>query len=210
MPLWSELADALARQLPRYVAGDRGPLDAISAYQFEYGRPRLVEEVRRQLHEGVARPGDAHRTFCRLPFDIVVTTNVDCLLERGYESIQRNYNVIIDEDQLAVGVDPSTPTVLKIHGDVNHPNRVVLVEDDYDGFTTRHPLLVTYLSSLLITRTPLFIGYSLDDPDFRQLLTVIADRLGSSRRQAYVLTYGLGAFDVARYSRRSVRCVDLA
>jgi SIR2-like domain len=29
--------------------------------------------------------------------------------------------------------------------------------------------LATYLSNQLITKTAVFIGYSLDDPDFRQL-----------------------------------------
>ena len=36
----------------------------------------------------------------------------------------------------------------------------------------------TYLANLLISRTALFIGYSLDDPDFRAIWQVVKDRLG--------------------------------
>ncbi len=210
MPLWSELGEALASQISGYPTNDGRPVEAISAYQHSYGRTRLVQEVRRQIHHGVARPGDAHEAFCRLPFDIVCTTNVDCLLEDGYQSLSRDYHVIVEEDQLSVGVDRRTVTVVKMHGDVNHPHRLVLTEDDFDGYVARNPLLVTYLSNLLITRTALFVGYSLDDPDFRQILALIADRLGALRRQAYALTYSLGPHEVARYQRRNVRCIDLA
>jgi SIR2-like domain len=210
MPLWRELGDALAAQMATYAGADRGPIDAFSAYQDDFGRPRLIQEVRRLLHDGVARPGETHLAFCRLPFDIVVTTNIDTILEHGYDAVLRNYNLIVDGDQLSIGVDESTVTVLKMHGDVMHPSRLVLTEEDYDLFLSRNPLLVTFLSSLLITRTPLFIGYSLDDPDLRQILTLIGDRLGKQRRQAYVLTHGVTAVDVARYARRGVRCLDLA
>jgi SIR2-like domain len=68
---------------------------------------------------------------------------------------------------------------------------------------------VTYLSNLLITKTPLFIGYSLDDPDFRQILALVGERLGKLRRQVYVLTYKASPHQRSRYERRKVRCVEL-
>jgi len=55
-----------------------------------------------------------------------------------------------------------------MHGDIRHPKRLVVTEPDYDDFLTNYPLIATYLSNLLITKTAVFIGYSLDDPDFRK------------------------------------------
>ena len=49
------------------------------------------------------------------------------------------------------------------------------------------PLLATYLANQLITKTAVFVGYSLDDPDFRQIWHIVSDRLGRSRRMAYTL-----------------------
>src|SRR5947208_3309392 len=74
MPLWQALGAALGEQVTDFPPDDVGPIEAISAYEQEFGRARLVEELRRLLHHGVARPGNPHLEFCRLPFDIVCTT----------------------------------------------------------------------------------------------------------------------------------------
>lgn len=210
MPLWRDLGQALGRSVTDFPSDETDPLEAISAYEHEFGRIRLVDELRHLLFHGLARPGAVHVAFCRMPFDVVCTTNFDSLLERGYEAVSRPYRVIVEEEQLSAGIDSETSTVLKLHGDLDHPHRLVLVERDYDRFVRANPLMVTYLTNLLITRTALFIGYSLDDPDFRELLTVVSDRLGGLRRQPYVLTYRATRYERSRYARRHVRCVDIA
>ena len=69
--------------------------------------------------------------------------------------------------------------LLKLHEDVHHPARLVLTEEDYDAFLDKYPLLATYLANPLITRTAVLVGgYSLDDPDFRQVWQVVGERLG--------------------------------
>jgi hypothetical protein len=167
MPLWEDLGKELAKELSDYPYS--GALDAISAYAHEFGRPRLVERLSIALHIDTARPAAAHSAFCSIPFDIVCTTNFDFLLERQYNTTPRYCRPIIDEDHLAVNSrDPST-ALLKLHGDVHHPNRLVITEEDYDVFLDKYPLLSTYLANLLITRTAVLIGYSLDVPDFRSL-----------------------------------------
>jgi hypothetical protein len=209
MPLWRDLGAALGKDIPEFPAEGASPIESISAYEHEFGRVRLVDELRHLTHHGVARPGNVHDAFCRLPFDVVCTTNMDCLLERAYESASLDHRVIVEEEQLSLGVSPQSVTLLKLHGDLNHPNRLVLTEADYDRFIAHNPLMVTYLSNLLITRTALFIGYSLEDPDFRQILTAISERLGRFRRQAYVLTHRMSRHERTRYERRGVRCLDL-
>ena len=75
MPLWDDLGRQLSAELQDYPYA--GALDAISAYAHEYGRPRLVERVAEALLITDARPGEAHRAFCSILFDIVCTTNLD-------------------------------------------------------------------------------------------------------------------------------------
>src|SRR5665811_2456382 len=151
VPLWDDLGRELAAELQDYPYA--GALDAVSAYAHEYGRPRMVERVADALLINEARPGDAHRAFCSILFDIVCTTNVDFLLERQYGATSRYCRPIIDEDHLAVNDRSSATSLLKLHGDVHHPARLVLTEEDYDGFLDKYPLLATYLANLLITRT---------------------------------------------------------
>ena len=206
MPLWDDLGRALAQDMPNYPYTT--PLDAISAYAHEFGDLKLVERVGEALLISQAEPGDAHRAFCSLPFTIVCTTNVDFLLEKGYAALSHPHRPIVDEEQLAIRDVAPTTSLLKLHGDLYHPARVVLTEEAYDGFLTRHPLLATYLASLLITRTAVLIGYSLDDPDFRQVWQLIGDRLGSSRNYAYALTVGATGSEIARFDRRGVKVIN--
>jgi len=54
------------------------------------------------------------------------------------------------------------------------------------------------------------VGYSLDDPDFRQVWHVVAERLGRSRRIAYVILVRASATEIARYERRGIKVINLS
>lgn len=207
MPLWKELGDALASQLSDFTASS--VLDGISAYEHEFGRARLVKKLIELLHIQDSRPGSAHREFCSIPFDLVCTTNFDFLLERQYEQTPRYVHPLIDEEQLSVDIGAAGTLLLKLHGDVHHPSRLVVTESDYDGFLNTYPLIATYLANQLITKTAVFIGYSLDDPDFRQIWNVVSSRLGRNRRPAYTLAINARSSDITRYERRGVKVINL-
>ncbi|MFA4986567.1 MAG: SIR2 family protein, partial [Candidatus Brocadiia bacterium] len=174
-----------------------------------YGRARLVERVSQALLVSEAQPGAAHKAFCQIYFSIVCTTNVDFLLEKQYSAIPSQCRPIIDEDGLSINDEGSAVVLLKLHGDLHHPARLVLTEEDYDAFLQRYPLLATFLANLLITRTAVLIGYSLNDPDFRQVWKVIGERLGEARRHAYAILVDAKQPDIARFARRGVKAINL-
>ncbi len=207
MPLWNDLGAQLAKDIPDHSY--MGALDAISSFEHEYGRPKLVERLAMALHTNDAAPGDAHRAFCEIPFEMVCTTNFDFLLEQQYGLGPTSCTPLVDEDQLAINLRGSGVCLLKLHGDLHHPARLIATEEDYDGFLSKYPLIATFLANLLITRTAVLVGYSLDDPDFRQVWQVVGDRLGKSRRLAYAIMVGARQQDVARFERRGVRVVNL-
>lgn len=207
MPLWEELAKELAEMIPDYHYG--GAQDAISAFEHEFSRVKLVEELNRMLLINSSQPGTCHTSFCRLSFDLVCTTNFDFLLERGYEATGRYCRPVMEEDQLSVSIKGPSVTLLKFHGDVNHPTRMVLTEEDYSLFISHYPMVATFIANLLISKTAWFIGYSLDDPDFRQLWQIVGDRLGKLRRLAYTIKVSAPPHEVARFERRGVRLINL-
>jgi len=208
MPLWAELGQAIGNDLGDYVPSNA--IDAVSAYEHEYGRPKLIERLSELLLVNEARPGKVHKAFCEIPFDLVCTTNFDFLLERQYELLPRQCTPLIDEEQLSVNLKEAGVALLKLHGDLHHPSRLVATETDYDRFLSRYPLLSTFLANLLITRNAVLFGYSLDDPDFRQVWQVVGERLGRSRRIAYAITVGSKSTDVSRFERRGVKVINLS
>lgn len=210
MPLWPELGKRFADDLLDY--SPTSVLDGISAYEHEFGRARLIERLAELLHVTRAQPGPAHKEFCTLPFDIVCNTNFDFLLENQYDLERqgnRTAHPVVDEDQLSINMGTAGTLLLKLHGDVRHPKRLMVTEADYDGFLTNYPLIATYLANLLITKTAVFIGYSLDDPDFRQIWQLVASRLGKTRRMAHAIMVNARPGDIARFERPGVKVVNL-
>lgn len=206
MPLWKDLGKKFAAYLKGFDSADNA-LEAISAYSHNFSRNNMVSKLRTFLNIDQISPGKTHKLFAEIPFKIVCTTNFDNLLENSY-SICRPV-VIVEESQLSISYDDRIPLILKLHGDLGHPSRLVVTEDDYDLFVEKNPLLTTYLSYLLIVKTPLFIGYSIDDPDFRQIFKIVGERLGPSKRPAYAITVNAKSEEIAKYERRGVKVINI-
>jgi len=207
MPLWNDLGKYFVDKLPGYPF--LTPIDAISEFTYEFSRVKLIEELRKVLLINEAKPGSTHVSFANLQFDTIVTTNIDFLLEKAYDQIKRAYQVILNENQLSIRMGGANTVLLKIHGDLANPDRLIMTEDDYDMFLTKYPLISTFLSNLLITKTPLFIGYSLDDPDYRHLWNILGDRLGDLRRPGYTLLVNPSPFEISKYNRRGIKVIEL-
>lgn len=208
MPLWSDLGDALEPEATS-LSTDADPIESLSAYAEEHGRPALVARLRRALHDGVVRPGRAHRAFARLPFSVIVTTNFDSLLEDACGSVHRSARVLVREDHLASQVPRRALSIVKAHGDFDNEPVLIATENDYDEFLLRRPLLATHLASLLLTRVALLIGYSLTDSNWRQLFAALRTRLGRSQQTIYALAIDASEGDVKRFSRRGVKVINL-
>lgn len=208
IPDWEELGRVFADLIPDY--NYNGAIDAISAYEHEYSRAKLVEKLSELLLTGQLKAGNTHKSFCSLPFQSVATTNFDFLLEEGYGLVSRYCRPVIEEDQLSIAnVNPKDISLFKIHGDLHHPRRIVATEEDYDVFLNRYPMISTYLANLFISKTILFIGYSLDDPDLRQVYQLIKDRLGNLKRQAYTLRIESTPQEITRFERRGIKVINL-
>lgn len=207
MLAWDELGKEIAKQIPGYQYA--GALDAISAYCHEYSRTKLIEKLSELLLISSAKPGNVHKSFCELPFEMIVTTNFEFLLEKGYELNSIYCRPIVEEDQLSISNLSQGVSLIKLHGDLHHPKRLIVTEEDYDTFIERNPMVSTFLANLLISKTALFIGYSLDDTDFRQIWQVIGERLGKLRRQAYTLRVNSSQHEIARFERRGIKVINL-
>jgi hypothetical protein len=187
MPDWPGLTKLLAQTagVPEKMAEP----EVASAYERLFGRVQLIEAIRQALHTDVVEPGSAHRTFAQLPFDTIYTTNFDLLLEDAYSLIRRPYRSIVGELQMPFHGGPLTPNIVKMHGDLRHEEHMIITREDYDGYLTKHPVISTHLSAMLITRTALFIGYSLSDPDFNHIREVVRSRLGRFQRMSYIVQF---------------------
>lgn len=207
-PDWNGLASALKAELTDPDDASDA-VDVISAYAHEHGRPALIERVAKSIRLADSAPSEAHRALCRLPLDVAMTTNFDTLLEESFKSVAKPSHTVLDELQLGLTNPFPGPTLMKIHGDVSRPNRMILTESDFDTYLLRNPLLATVIASHFAQRSVVFIGYSLADPDLRQILAMVRDRLGEGARAIYALEVDASPSKIARFARRHVKVINL-
>jgi SIR2-like protein len=188
----------LGRALAAHLAGrskfvDRYPGDSPTnlqrvAFDFElYGphnRKSLIKEIRGQVEAG-KKPSPALRGLADLDFPLVMTTNYDTLFETALvQAGKKPFVGPYEKERYAATVDnaefdPASPFVYKIHGDIEHPESVVVTDEDYIDFVLRmsdrppsNPIPDTF--ALYFKHWPiLFLGYRLTDYNLRLLFKTL-------------------------------------
>lgn len=114
-----------------------------------------------------------HEEVHKLDTKIVVTTNYDDVYEtyckQGNGS--QGYNVCRYYESHALNdVRSKMRVILKAHGCVSDPQKTVLSRTQYHRARRDYPEFFNLMDSLFLVNTLLFIGCSLQDPDFTLLL----------------------------------------
>jgi predicted RNase H-like HicB family nuclease len=205
-PIGSQLSKYLAEKSD-YPAPDWWNLQRVAQhFETEFkSRFMLVEEIKKAVHVG-REPSPILRMLADLEFPIVITTNYDHLYEQALDQkaaketaagrTATQYQVSIYSPNnisksktvdCLPNPDPKRPYILKIHGDVDMPESIVLTDEDYIQFVLRmsdkqpfHPFGNNVLAHLMKWPT-LFIGYSLMDYNLRLLFKTLRWKLDAAR-----------------------------
>lgn len=150
-----------------------------------HGRAALESRMVEVFRDPSKEPTELQRLLACYPFDIVFTTNFDQLMEQALQAQAHQVNVVIEDSQVGRIRKDDRVTLVKMHGCVSAPDTIVVTRDDYETYAQHHPAIVTYLQLLLATRTFLFVGFSLTDPNFRAIYSTVQHVLGAYRRFAF-------------------------
>jgi isopentenyldiphosphate isomerase len=164
-------------------------LDAPELHQILYGSRFLLMDYVLSRFSQPAQPNSYHLLLEQLHVDTIITTNYDKLIERHFESRGDAVHPIWKESHITQYNERSALQVVKLHGHVDDPESIVLSRSDYDRYIETHRLLYSLVSVLFSTRTILFLGCSLTDPNVRALLEDLRRRTGSFTRSPYVLIF---------------------
>lgn len=108
-----------------------------------------------------AKPNPIDDELFRILPHHLITTNFDSLLEDSTAANRGLYEVIRQDRDLLT--HPSDKYIIKMHGDLQIPDSVVLKDGDYLEYENSHPLISAFIRSLLINHTFVFLGYGLND-----------------------------------------------
>lgn len=149
--------------------------------------------------------------FAVLPHHII-TTNYDSLLEQSTEVNSLLYTTVTrDSDLLS---NASERYIIKMHGDLESPETIVLKESDYLNYEQEHPLISTFIRALLVNHTFLFLGYTLNDNNLNLIISWInyfRKQHGVENRPANFLlsSKSAGLFEQSRLADRNIYVIDL-
>ena len=150
--------------------------------------------------------------FNLLPHHII-TTNYDSLLEDSENHLSKLYTVVTEDSDLLSKA--SDRYIIKMHGDLAFPRTIVLKESDYIDYEQNHPLISTFIRSLLINHTFLFLGYSLNDYNLNLIIGWInyfqKVHNVSKRPRNYLLDYKMPSkHEVVRQESKNIYIVDIS
>ena len=165
IPAWQALLNGVANELgmtDREIAGlgkfdprDQGTILAKKA------EGKLDLKIKERMN--IEKYALIHALLASLPVTETVTTNFDQLFESACRSSGGSVSVLPGE-QVRVG----QRWLLKLHGDIG--GAIVFTRDEYHGAMATHSALRGIVQAMLMTRHMLFVGYSLRDDDFHQLV----------------------------------------
>ncbi len=197
-PLGRKLSETLAEKCGytnHFPADSTGNLQRVSLYyevMNEKHRNGLVNEIKEAVFIG-KKPSPVLCGLARLNFPLVITTNYDQLFEdalraAGKAPLVSVYNKYGSEPtrDYPGNLDSGQPFVVKIHGDVQSPESIVVTDEDYIQFVLRmsdkeafNPVPLTF--RFFFTKWPtLFVGYSLLDYNLRLLFKTLRWKIDPS------------------------------
>jgi hypothetical protein len=136
---------------------------------------------------------DPHKVLAKLPLPVYITTNWNNLLAAALKEEGKDPQVVLCPwndyvEQLQADFDTSfkpsadRPLVYHLFGRLSDPESVVLTEDDYFdyliGVTRNKELIPSVVRSALANSALLFLGFQLDDWQFRVLFRSIRAQQG--------------------------------
>lgn len=144
-PSWSTLLQPCADELDLSL-NDKSDLYSIAQY---YVNRNKDSELRRQFCDAINRympESSLLNLLLEIPYNSIWTTNYDKLIEKRLEKNFVGCNVIADDKDLSNISKGTRINIFKMNGDISNTTSMVITKDDYEHYTQKHPLLLTFLN----------------------------------------------------------------
>ncbi|MDF2449467.1 MAG: hypothetical protein K0R26_1971 [Bacteroidota bacterium] len=140
-----------------------------------------------------AQPTKNHELLVSVPSDLVLTINYDRLIENAYSQVKGHFPRVYtytqeDSRQAANLFWKQEFFILKAHGDASkNPLGLILSQKDYRKTLYREAGYRSLLQTIFTSKSIFFIGVSLNDPEFIQLMDFLHESYHGGGPEHYVL-----------------------
>lgn len=137
------------------------------------GSDEFNKYIRERFVDQRPDPNDIFKVIVELPYNYIITTNYDYLIEDAYAFVNRKSAKKYTYSQaqaMADNIWNGYQFILKAHGDADEPSKIVLTDKDYRNIINAEVGYKSILQVLFTTNSILFLGSSLTDPELNLLL----------------------------------------
>jgi hypothetical protein len=146
-----------------------------------------------------------------LPIRLVLTANYDDLLEQAYRDAgKRVHRVVRDRDIPFMLSGSNGVNIVKLYGDLDQPDTIVLARQQYEEFFLQRPQMVKLLETELGRSDVLYLGWSHSDPHFNLVFGELLNRFGQLMRVGYAAMFDLSEVQRKELERKQIRVVQFA
>ncbi len=170
----------------------------IPQYFYNTNQERYIEIITQEYGRAISKTNAIVDSVLELNPVHIVTTNFDLLIEKSIEDNHvfgntvhgslGKYSIIRGDDDFIHATKSNY--LIKMHGDIDSIGNIVLKEEDYLQYSSTHALIETFIKSLFVNNTFLFVGYGLGDYNIKLIMSWVDS----------ILNYNSAATEVNRYS----------
>jgi hypothetical protein len=198
-----------SRNETRNDARKRGLDTEVDKEQEQHRRRYLARHIALLLNDPIVKPSDVHRYIAALPFNTILTTNWDNLLEQAFDQLHKPYVTVVHDPDISYTREGAT-TLVKLRGSIEQPESLKISVDDLLKLEVEKPELLSFLARSADIKTLLFLGFDFADYEFRQLYDSLLGTSVSSKRQVVAVQSAPVAEEYADYWRhRDVEFVNV-
>lgn len=182
LPSWNDLIEDLKAELE--IENESDYLKIAQLYYLAFGEFTYYKKLKEYFPEHIS-PSLIHKLIFDINPHVIITTNWDILLEKTIQENAYIYDVVCSDNDLVKSSLQNK--LIKMHGDFKNHN-IVFKEDDYLKYNLLFPLVENYVKSILSTHTVVFIGYSYNDTNLKQIVKWIQN-YSNVKPPMYLVTY---------------------
>lgn len=153
-------------------------------YYNSRGKKDYNELIKSLFYKPDAKPNDIHEALVKINPRYIITTNYDDLIEQVFNDKGIFLDVIEKDSDLPYS--HTDHLLIKMHGGFKYDN-YVLKEEDYLNYSRNFTLIENYIKALFARYTILFIGYSFNDPNTKQIFSWVRSILKEDQQRAYMI-----------------------
>ncbi|KAA9327239.1 hypothetical protein F0P96_18575 [Hymenobacter busanensis] len=183
---WRELLREIAEDIDLDIDIENDLISIAQYHTNKKGRNKINQKILDEFSHQ-AKPSINHDIIARLPIATIWTTNYDTVFEEAYRTASKRADIKHANLHLSLSLAKKDVTIYKMHGDVHHSTEAIITKYDYEKYHLTHQPFITALSSDLITKTFLFVGFSFTDPNLDRILSRVRMYFDDNYKNHYAI-----------------------